>query len=69
MDPIWKNNLPVYQKLFEKEQMDRLIQYREDVVKVMDPREIEETRKKHYHPEQNDKYWNATFGQKTMMAS
>ncbi|CAD5216320.1 unnamed protein product [Bursaphelenchus okinawaensis] len=64
MDTIWEKNLLFYEKIFPTEQLQRLTNYRNDVVKHAN---VTETLRRHYHPEQNDKYWKDTFKQDGML--
>ncbi|CAD5216318.1 unnamed protein product [Bursaphelenchus okinawaensis] len=58
MDSVWEKNLVFYEKIFTSDQLEELTQYRNDVVKHIN---VTETLRRHYHPEENNRYWRKTF--------
>ncbi|CAD5233124.1 unnamed protein product [Bursaphelenchus xylophilus] len=64
MDNIWEKNLVFYKRIFPSDQVEKLTEYRNSVVEVMN---VTETLRRHYHPAQKDPYWKTTFQMKGML--
>lgn len=55
----WKKNLPFYKQIYPGDHLDKLIKYRNDLIKEVD---LDKVMERHYHPDQRKAKWKKEYG-------